>query len=210
MKQRYIDAVTGRNLVKVRIMLADELLLDPRGNTFKEMLAYAKQNLPNLFEDNKEANFVISPDRSTWDIDLVSEIKQDLISNFSVEKLALFQEVAMEIGKDKAKALTEEENRERYRSDDTSNNRRTSNAGGSSSDRNRDSLRRDDSSNANRNGRRQTTDKRTMGTISLCGGAALTVVGVCVEGVAQTLLCLVGGAAVVVGGIVLLSESKKK
>lgn len=210
MKQRYIDAVTGRNLVKVRIMLADELLLDPRGNTFKEMLAYAKQNLPNLFEDNKEANFVISPDRSTWDIDLVSEIKQDLISNFSVEKLALFQEVAMEIGKDKAKALAEEENRERYRSDDTSNTRRTSNIGGSSSDRNGDSSRSDNTSNANRNGRRQATDKHTMGTISLCGGAALTIVGVCVEGVAQTLLCLAGGAAVVVGGIVLLSESKKK
>ena len=49
-----------------------------------------------------------------------------------------------------------------------------------------------------------------MGTISLCGGAVLTIVGVCVEGVAQTLLCLAGGAAVVVGGIVLLSESKKK
>lgn len=207
MKQRYIDAVTGRNLVKVRIMLADELLLDPRGNTFKEMLAYAKQNLPNLFEDNKEANFVISPDRSTWDIDLVSEIKQDLISNFSVEKLALFQEVAMEIGKDKAKDLAEEENRERSRLGGTSNTRRTtSSTGGSSSDRNKS----DDTSDTNRNGRRQTTDKRTMGTISLCGGAALTIVGVCVEGVAQTLLCLVGGAAVVVGGIVLLSENKKK
>ena len=49
-----------------------------------------------------------------------------------------------------------------------------------------------------------------MGTISLCGGAALTIVGVCVEGVAQTLLCLAGGAAVVVGGIILLSENKKK
>lgn len=207
MKQRYIDAVTGRNLVKVRIMLADELLLDPRGNTFKEMLAYAKQNLPNLFEDNKEANFVISPDRSTWDIDLVSEIKQDLISNFSVEKLALFQEVAMEIGKNKAKALAEEENRERSRLGGTSNTRRTtSSTGGSSSDRNKS----DDTSDTNRNGRRQATDKHTMGTISLCGGAALTIVGVCVEGVAQTLLCLVGGAAVVVGGIVLLSESKKK
>lgn len=115
----------------------------------------------------------------------------------------------MEIGKDKAKALAEEENRERYRSDDTLNTRRTSNTSGSSSDKNGDNSKRDDISNANRNGRRQTTDKRTMGTISLCGGAALTIVGVCVEGVAQTLLCLVGGAAVVVGGIVLLSENKK-
>ena len=210
MKPKYIEAVSSRNLKKVRIMLIDELFLDPRGITFTDMLKYAKSNITDLFEENKESNYEISADRSTWNIDLASKIKQDLILNFSVEKLALFQEVAMEIGKDKAKALAEEENRERYRSDDTSNTRRTSNIGGSSSDRNRDSSRRDDSSNANRNGRRQATDKHTMGTISLCGGAALTIVGVCVEGVAQTLLCLVGGAAVVVGGIVLLSESKKK
>lgn len=210
MKQKYIDAVTDCNLVKVRIMLADELLLDPRGKTFKEMLAYAKQNLPNLFEDNKEANFVISPNRSTWDIDLVSEIKQDLISNFSIEKLALFQEVAMEVGKEKAKALADEEGRMRSGFGATSNTRRSSNTGGSSFDSDRGTSRREDTRNTNRNGRRQTTDKRTMGTISLCGGAALTIVGVCVEGcVAQTLLCLVGGAAVV-GGIVLLSKDYNK
>lgn len=210
MKQKYIDAVTDCNLVKVRIMLADELLLDPRGKTFKEMLAYAKQNLPNLFEDNKEANFVISPDRSTWDIDLVSEIKQDLISNFSVEKLALFQEVAMEVGKEKAKALADEEDRMRSGIGATSNTRRSSNTGGSSFDSDRGTSRREDTRNTNRNGRRQTTDKRTMGTISLCGGAALAIVGVCVKGcVAQTLLCLVGGAAVV-GGIVLLSKDCNK
>ena len=210
MKQRYIDAVTGRNLVKVRIMLADELLLDPRGETFKEMLEYAKNNLSDLFEPNKVSNYEIPLDENSWDIELASTIKQDLISNFSIEKLALFEKVARKIGEGKAKTLNEEERRERYRSDDTSNTRRTSNTSGSSSDRNRDRTRRDDLSNVNRNGRRQTTDKRTMGTISLCGGAALTIVGVCVEGVAQTLLCLVGGAAVVVGGIVLLSENKKK
>ena len=209
MKQKYINAVSSHDLDKVRIMLADELFLDPRGITFSEMLKYAKENLPDLFEPNEAANYEFSDDRSSWNLKLASTIKQDLISNFSVEKLALFQEVAMEIGKDKAKALAEEENRERYRSDDTLNTRRTSNTSGSSSDKNGDNSKRDDISNANRNGRRQTTDKRTMGTISLCGGAALTIVGVCEEGVAQTLLCLVGGAAVVVGGIVLLSENKK-
>lgn len=209
MKQKYIDAVAERNLVKVRIMLADELLLDPRGKTFKEMLAYAKQNISNLFEVNKEANFVISPDRSIWDIDLVSEIKQDLISNFSVEKLALFQEVAMEVGKEKAKALAEEEYRERSNSDSTYNARRSSSNGDSSSERNEDS-QRESLGNTNGKGKRQSSDNRTMGTISLCGGAALTIVGVCVEGcVAQTLLCLVGGAAVV-GGIVLLSKDNTK
>ena len=210
MKQKYIDAIAEHKLIKVRMMLADELLLDPRGETFTEMLEYAKNNLPDLFETNKVSNYEISLDESTWNIELASTIKQDLISNFSIEKLALFEKVARKIGEGKAKTLNEEERRERYRLDDTSNTRRTSNTGGSSSDRNGDSSRRNDSSNTNRNGRRQSSDKRTIGTISLCGGAALTIVGVCVEGVAQTLLCLVGGAAVVVGGIVLLSENKKK
>lgn len=210
MKPRYIDAVSSHNLMKVRIMLADELLLDPRGKTFTEMLAYAQNNLPDLYETNEVSNYELPLDENSWDIELASTIKQDLISNFSIEKLALFEKVARKIGEGKARTLNEEERRERYRSDDTSNTRRTSNTGGLSSDINRDRTRRDDSSNANRNDRRQTTDKRTMGTISLCGGAALTIVGVCVEGVAQTLLCLAGGAAVVVGGIVLLSESKKK
>lgn len=210
MKAKYIEAVTSQNVRKVRMMLADELLLDPRGETFTEMLEYAKNNLPYLFEPNKVSNYEFSLDESTWDIELASTIKQDLISNFSIEKLALFEKVARKIGEHKAKALNEKERREHHHSDNSSNTRRTSKTGDSSSDRNRDSSRRDDSSNANRNGRRQATDKHTMGTISLCGGAALTIVGVCVEGVAQTLLCLAGGAAVVVGGIVLLSESKKK
>lgn len=210
MKQKYIDVVAEHKLIKVRMMLADELLLDPRGETFTEMLEYAKNNLPDLFEPNKVSNYEISLDESTWDIELASTIKQDLISNFSIEKLALFEKVARKIGEGKAKTLNEEERKERYRPDDTSNTRRTSNTGGLSSDRNRDRTSWEDSSNTHRNGRRQATDKRTMGTISLCGGAALTIVGVCVEGVAQTLLCLVGGAAVVVGGIVLLSENKKK
>ena len=44
MKQKYINAVSSHDLDKVRIMLADELFLDPRGITFSEMLKYAKEN----------------------------------------------------------------------------------------------------------------------------------------------------------------------
>lgn len=210
MKQKYIDAVANRNLIKVRIMLADELLLDPRGETFSEMLLYAKENLHDLFEPNNEANYEISPDRNNWDMDLASTIKQDLITNFSVEKLALFQEVVMEVGKDKAKALAEEDKREQVRSTHTSNNGRTSNGGGFVPASHRESSRQKDSE-TNRTRQKHVTDKRTMGTISLCGGTALSIIGICVEGcVAKTLLCLAGGAAVVVGGIVLLSQNKKK
>lgn len=201
MKQKYIDAVAEHNLVKVRMMLADELLLDPRGTTFSDMLAYAKVNITDLFEPNEESSYTISPDKSTWTMDLVSMVKQDLISNFSIEKLALFHEVAMEVGKNKAKVLAEEEKRERKGETRTS-------SGGNSSSENRNVTV---CSNRQRNNRNEAPNKRTLGTISLCGGAALTIVGLCVEGcIAKTLLCLVGGAAVVVGGIVLLSKDDNK
>lgn len=85
MKQKYINAVSSHDLDKVRIMLADELFLDPRGITFSEMLKYAKENLPDLFEPNEAANYEFSDDRSSWNLKLASTIKQDLISNFSVE-----------------------------------------------------------------------------------------------------------------------------
>ena len=41
MKQDFINAVENKYLAKVRISLSIELLLDPRGNTFGEMLSFA-------------------------------------------------------------------------------------------------------------------------------------------------------------------------
>ena len=53
MNQRFIHAVSEHNLAKVRLSISNELLLDPRGLTYKEMLNYASENLPELFEDRK-------------------------------------------------------------------------------------------------------------------------------------------------------------
>lgn len=205
MKQKFIDAVHEHNLTKVRMMLADELLLDPRGASFSEMLEYAKTNMEDLFEPNKKSDYIISDDRNTWNMEFLSKVKQDLITNFSVEKLVFFQEMAMEVGKDKAKALTEEENWDRIHSS------RTSHLNGSSYD-NESSYGSDVNEHRDIHGNRwdDMPNNRTLGTISLCGGAAMTIVGICVKGsVAQTLLCLAGGAAVV-GGIVLLTKNNKK
>lgn len=190
MKEQYIKAVTEGNLWKARMMLADELLLDPRGRTFEEMLAYTKAKLPGLFEADRGSNYKLPPDRNTWDEDLRSIIKQDLISNFSVKKLEEFKKVAMEVGKEKARKLDEEgKGKEEY------GNGRKEEPGNECVD----------------NGLKTTMDKRTVGTISLCGGAALSIAGLCVGGcIAKTLLCLTGGTAIVAGTIALLSKENNK
>ena len=110
MKQEYIQAVNAGNVGKVRIALSNELLLDPRGRTFTEMLTYAKNNLPNLFVANKDSNYSVPP-KEDWDEEFLFEVKNDLDSNFSIEKLAFYQAVIEVVGKAKADELDEAERR---------------------------------------------------------------------------------------------------
>ena len=113
MTQNFIDAVETRNLASVRMMLCNELLLDPRGKSFAEMLQLAKDKLPDLFEAEKPSRFSIPSNPEEWDVEVLSQMKRDLNMNFSVEKLALFVEMAKQVGNEKAKALDEEEKRRR-------------------------------------------------------------------------------------------------
>ena len=92
MKQTFIESVKSGDVEEVRLALSNELLLDPRGKTFAEMLNYAKANFSNLFEENKEAGYEVLP-KEQWDEDFLFTVKNDLDSNFSVEKLAFYQAV---------------------------------------------------------------------------------------------------------------------
>ena len=100
MKQTFIESVKSGDVEEVRLALSNELLLDPRGKTFAEMLNYAKANLSNLFEENREASYEVLP-KEQWDEDFLFTVKNDLDSNFSVEKLAFYQAVIEVVGKDK-------------------------------------------------------------------------------------------------------------
>lgn len=167
MKQEYIDAVNAGNVGKVRIALSNELLLDPRGKTFGEMLTFAKDKLPDLFEENKEADYDAIP-KEKWDEDYLFKVKNDLDSNFSIEKLALYQAVIESVGKDKAERIEAEEQRR-------ANTRR--------------------SAQDARATQKKTVVKPIPVTVTT-GGAILTIVGICVGKALLTILggaVMVGG-----------------
>ena len=42
MESTFVSDVNTENIIGVRISLSNELLLDPRGRSFKEMLAYGE------------------------------------------------------------------------------------------------------------------------------------------------------------------------
>ena len=112
MKQEFINAVVEKNLAKVRISLTNELLLDPRGTSFSEMLSYAMSEIPELFDENKEAGYTV-PSQEEWDEDFLFTVKNDLDSNFSREKLAFYETVVKTVGKSKGEEIDKEERKSR-------------------------------------------------------------------------------------------------
>ena len=109
MNQEFIKAVADKNLAAVRMMLSNELLFDPRGESFCKMLEYANNQLPDLFETERASSFTIPSDKADWNDDTLSKMKRELNKNFSREKLAIFVEMAKHIGSSKAEEMRDEE-----------------------------------------------------------------------------------------------------
>lgn len=108
MDRAFIQAVNDNNLLRVRLLLTNELLLDPRGESFDEMLLFAQTNIPNLFEVNTEANYSIPP-QNNWDMNFLFTVKNDLDNNFSNEKIAFYKTVIKNVCKEKVERLTQED-----------------------------------------------------------------------------------------------------
>ena len=171
MKQTFIESVKSGDVEEVRLALSNELLLDPRGKTFAEMLNYAKANFSNLFEENKEAGYEVLP-KEQWDEDFLFTVKNDLDSNFSVEKLAFYQAVIEIVGKDKMASLDEEEMNAKIQK--------------SSSHQSMEKAQR---------------SKKTVSMSVATGGAVLTIVGLCVGKTLLTLVggaVLIGGVLITI------------
>ena len=107
MKAKFIKAVEGGDLVSVRLFIANELMLDPRGKSFSEMKNYAETKFTNLYDIDDAKSY--SSVRTEWNENLLFTIKNDLDSNFSKEKLAIYEDVAKFVLKDKAEQLNKEE-----------------------------------------------------------------------------------------------------
>ena len=171
MKQKFIESIKSGDVRKVRLSLSNELLLDPRGKAFAEMLNYAKANLSNLFEENREARYEVLP-KEQWDENFLFTVKSDLDSNFSVEKLAFYQAVIEIVGKDKMASLDEEEKNAKMQK--------------SSSHQPREKAKR---------------SKKTVSMSVATGGAVLTIVGLCVGKTLLTLVggaVLIGGVLITI------------
>lgn len=107
MKAKFIKAVESGDLVSVRLFISNELMLDPRGKSFSEMKNFAESKFSNLYDVDDSKSY--SSTQAEWNEKFLFSIKNDLDNNFSKEKLAIYENVAKYVLKEKADQLNKEE-----------------------------------------------------------------------------------------------------
>lgn len=164
MKAKFIKAVDSKDTLSVRFFLANEMMLDPRGRSFQEMLDYAVANLDDLYETSDGK--VYNQTEAEWDKDFLFQLKNDLEYNFSQERVAFYVKVAKHVLKEKAMQLDKEESQAKS---------------GSNSDYKRRTT----------NGKASTPKKKAYAGIA-AGGAILAIAGLCAEKAALASLGVAG------------------
>lgn len=164
MKEKFKKAVERGDINDVRLFLSNELMLDPRGASFHEMLSYAENRMDGLFEpDNGRMS---EKDSTQWDKDFLFQIKNELDDNFSREKLNYYESIAKQVLKEKAEQLDAEEARRGHQSDNQGSEQQADNW--------------------------FEGHKKEVYTGVTLGGAVLTTIGLCVSKAALTTLGVVG------------------
>ena len=179
MKTKFTKAVENGDIENVRLFLSNELMLDPRGDSFHEMLNYATTRLNGLFvaDDGNRSE----KDPSEWDEDFMFKVKNELDMNFSREKLSYYEKVAKQVLKEKAQEMDAEDARSRNNNSESVNHNQQQTT-------------------------EEPFDRKKVYTGVTVGGAVLTIVGLCAS---STITTILGACAAVGGGFMLYKEERK-
>lgn len=109
MKAQFKQMVESGDIEGIRISLANEMMLDPRGESFKEMQAYAESLFSDLYDphDGKE----LDENQANWTEELLFSTKNDLDNNYSKERLEYYYVLAQVVLRDKAERLLKKDRR---------------------------------------------------------------------------------------------------
>lgn len=91
----FISAVRNNNLLRIRIMLKDSLLVDKSFNQFTEMRRYAESCGINFWMEKTE-ELEMQP-KTSWDADLMNLELTKLVNDFIKERLVYCQEIIQKV-----------------------------------------------------------------------------------------------------------------
>lgn len=101
--QEFKDAVEEKDIMMVRIMLKDSLIVDPTFEEFNAMISYSEKFLDELYDEHDGEIFSRNP--SDWTKDYMDEEMVRVISNFSKERISLLKSICQHLYSNRAKKI---------------------------------------------------------------------------------------------------------
>lgn len=93
-------AILSEDIIAIKSILIDSLVIDPTAKTFDELLLYAKENLKNNLIDIHDGEILID-NENEWNIDYLNKQMVKVLYNFSNERIQLIKNMCKIIYKDK-------------------------------------------------------------------------------------------------------------
>lgn len=97
--REFSEAVESGNLLRVRIMLKDSLIIDPTSNKYNEMINYAKNRIDGIYDEHDKET--LNYDKSQWNIDYLNRQMVSVVDNFSRERIELLKSMVRVLYKEK-------------------------------------------------------------------------------------------------------------
>ena len=88
--EAFYEAVKNGNLLRVRIMMKDSLLIDPSFRQFEEM-EKAASSMKDLYQNHDGRKF--ETDKNLWNDEYMNTLMVQVISNFSRERIKHLKDV---------------------------------------------------------------------------------------------------------------------
>lgn len=108
LSQDFIQAVTEKDTLSVRIMLKDSLVVDPTFLELQQLLSYAEQHLTDLYDPHDGE--VLESIKAKYDKEYMDSQMVKIVRNFSEERLALLKDVCKHLFKERAQEIEQERN----------------------------------------------------------------------------------------------------
>lgn len=102
--KEFIEAIERGDLTLVRTMIKNSMVSDPTFNEFNELRSYAEKNIDELYEEHDGDGFVT--DSSSWDKSYMNKQLNNLMYNFSKERINHLKKVCGFVYSDRIKSRT--------------------------------------------------------------------------------------------------------
>ena len=110
--QEFMETVDMGKTLRTKIMLKDSMLVDPTLITFEEMISYAEDKMPDLYDEHDEE--VLKYSVGDWTESYLNAQMVAVVGNFSRERIELLKNVVRYLYKDKANIIKEERVKENF------------------------------------------------------------------------------------------------